>query len=141
MKVLVIVPAYNEEQNILYTVQDLLEQSSMVDYMVINDGSRDNTGKILDENNIRHLDMPINIGLTGVVRAGMEFALKKGYDAVIQFDGDGQHNAKYIADLISCWKETRADVVIGSRYVEQKKKFTLREIGGTLITACITLTT
>lgn len=141
MKVLVIVPAYNEEQNILSTVEDLVVNASEVDYLVINDGSKDNTATILDENNIHHIDMSVNIGLTGVVRAGMEYAYKKGYDAVIQFDGDGQHDATYISDIIHCWKESKADIVIGSRYVGQKKKFSLRELGGTLITACIFMTT
>lgn len=141
MKILVIVPAYNEEKNIMSVIDDLVSNAGCVDYLIINDGSKDGTEQILDEHNFCHLDMPTNIGLTGGVRAGMEYALKNGYDAVIQFDGDGQHDARYIADIIRSWKRTKADIVIGSRYMKQRKKFSLRELGGTLITACIYLTT
>ena len=141
MNVLVIVPAYNEEQNILSTVADLRENAPMVDYIVINDGSKDDTGKILDENDICHIDMPINVGLTGVVRTGMEYACKKGYDAAIQFDGDGQHDARYISDMIECYQKEKADIVVGSRFVSCKKSLSLRGLGGALITGCIFLTT
>ena len=91
MRVLAIVPAYNEEESLQSTVEELMASCPDVDILVINDGSRDATGAICDREGYNHLDMPINCGLTSGFQAGMKYALRHGYDAAVQFDADGQH--------------------------------------------------
>lgn len=140
MKVLVIIPAYNEEENILRVVRQLESANTGCDYIVINDCSKDNTPKILDENKINHLDLPVNLGLTGAVQTGYKYAYENNYDAAIQFDGDGQHLPEYIPALVK-EIENGYDIVIGSRFVDVKKHMSARMIGSRLISAMIKLTT
>ena len=140
MKVLVIIPAYNEEENILRVVRQLEAANTGCDYVVINDCSKDNTPKILDENNINHIDLPVNLGLTGAVQTGYKYAYENNYDAAIQFDGDGQHLPEYIPALVK-EIENGYDIVIGSRFVDEKKHMSARMLGSRLITAMIKLTT
>lgn len=140
MKVLVIIPAYNEEENILRVVRQLESANTGCDYIVINDCSKDSTSKILDENNINHIDLPVNLGLTGAVQTGYKYAYENNYDAAIQFDGDGQHLPEYIPALVK-EIENGYDIVIGSRFVDVKKHMSARMIGSRLISAMIRLTT
>lgn len=121
MKILVIIPCYNEEKNIVNTVNDL--KKVKVDYIVINDGSTDNSLKVLQENKIPHINMVNNVGIGGVMQTGYKYALKNNYDIAIQFDGDGQHDASYIKDLIKPIKEKRANLVVGSRFVWNESEF------------------
>lgn len=116
MKVIVIIPCYNEEDNILKTVKNLQEANKNVDYIVINDGSIDNTREICIENNINMIDLPINLGIGGAVQTGYKYAFYNDYDVAIQLDGDNQHNPKYIENLIDEINKGN-DMVIGSRYV------------------------
>ena len=85
MKVLVIIPAYNEEENILRVVRQLEAANTGCDYVVINDCSKDSTPKILDENKINHIDLPVNLGLTGAVQTGYKYAYENDYDAAIGY--------------------------------------------------------
>lgn len=140
MKVLVIIPAYNEEESILHVVKKLEEANTGCDYIVINDCSKDSTGKLLDENGINHIDLPVNLGLTGAVQTGYKYAYYNDYDAALQFDGDGQHLPKYIPLLVK-EIENGNDIVIGSRFVDKKKHFSLRMLGSRIITAMIKITT
>lgn len=140
MKVLVIIPAYNEEENILRVVRQLEAANTGCDYVVINDCSKDNTPKILDENKINHIDLPVNLGLTGAVQTGYKYAYENDYDAAIQFDGDGQHLPEYIPALVK-EIENGHDIVIGSRFVDVKKHMSARMVGSRLITTMIKLTT
>ena len=140
MKVLVIIPAYNEEENILRVVRQLEAANTGCDYVVINDCSKDNTLKILDENKINHIDLPVYLGLTGAVQTGYKYAYENNYDAAIQFDGDGQHLPEYIPALVK-EIENGYDIVIGSRFVDEKKHMSARMLGSRLITAMIKLTT
>lgn len=140
MKVLVIIPAYNEEENILRVVRQLEAANTGCDYVVINDCSKDNTLKILDENKINHIDLPVNLGLTGAVQTGYKYAYENNYDAAIQFDGDGQHLPEYIPALVK-EIENGYDIVIGSRFVDEKKHMSARMLGSRLMTAMIKLTT
>lgn len=140
MKVLVIIPAYNEEENILRVVRQLESANTGCDYIVINDCSKDNTAKILDENKLNHIDLPVNLGLTGAVQTGYKYAYENDYDAAIQFDGDGQHLPEYIPALVK-EIENGYDIVIGSRFVDVKKHMSARMIGSRLISAMIRLTT
>ena len=100
MKTLVVIPAYNEALNIEKTVHDLEINAPDVDYVVVNDGSKDNTLEVLKKNHFNYIDGFCNLGLFGAVQTGFKLALKEDYDVVIQFDGDGQHSAKYIEPLV-----------------------------------------
>ena len=140
MKVLIIIPAYNEALNIEKTIKDV-KQNTNCDYIIINDCSKDNTKEICEKNNFHVLSLPINYGLTSGIQVGMKYAMQKGYDIAIQFDGDGQHQAKYIKDLVKEIENENCDIAIGSRFVTTKKPFSLRMIGSSLISICIKLTT
>lgn len=140
LKTLVVIPAYNEALNIKKTVIDLKNNAPDVDYVVINDGSKDNTLEVLEQNNFNYIDSICNLGLFGAVQTGFKLAMKEKYDVVIQFDGDGQHSAKYI-DLLVKEIEKGNSIVIGSRFVDEKKPFTARMIGSRLIAGAIKLIT
>lgn len=140
MKVLIIVPAYNEAQNIEKTVKDIKDNTNY-DYIVINDCSKDNTKEVCEKNNFNMLSLPVNFGLTSGIQLGMKYAYQKGYDIAIQFDGDGQHQAKYIKELVSKIEKENVDVVIGSRFATEKKPVTSRMIGSRLISSVIKITT
>lgn len=140
-RVLVIIPAYNEEESIVSTVEELLSVAPQFDYVIVNDGSRDNTRSICKERGYRLLDLPANVGLTYGFQAGIKFAQRNGYDAAIQFDADGQHRPEYIASLVDEMYGSDADIVIGSRFVTEKKSHSARMIGSRLITFFMHLTT
>lgn len=120
MKVLVIIPAYNEEKNIVRTVTNLKKQCPNVDYVVINDCSKDNTEDVLKDNNFNYISLPVNLGIGGGVQTGYKYAVENNYDIAIQFDGDGQHDAAYIDKLIKPILDGKADMVIGSRFIENE---------------------
>lgn len=140
MKVLAVIPAYNEEESLASTVQELVEEAPDVDYVVINDGSSDATEEICKTNEFNYVSHPVNLGLTGGFQTGCRYALQHGYDAVIQFDADGQHMPAYIAPMVAEMQQTNADIVIGSRFVSEEKPLTARMIGSRLITTIIKLT-
>lgn len=140
MKTLVVIPAYNEALNIEKTVHDLEVNAPDVDYVVVNDGSKDNTLEVLRKNYFNYIDGFCNLGLFGAVQTGFKLALKEDYDVVIQFDGDGQHSAKYIEPLVK-EIENGNSIVIGSRFVDEKKPFTARMIGSRFIAGAIKLVT
>lgn len=139
-KTLVVIPAYNEALNIEKTVDDIKNNAPEVDYVVINDGSKDNTLEVIRSNHYNHIDGFCNLGLFGAVQTGFKLALKENYDVVIQFDGDGQHSAKYIYTMVS-EIENGNNIVIGSRFVTEKKPFTARMVGSRLIAGAIRLVT
>ena len=139
-KVLLVIPAYNEEKNIERVVKRLQEEFPELDYIVVNDGSRDKTASICREKGFHLLDLPVNLGLAGCFQAGMRYAYEKGYAYAIQFDGDGQHRPEYIAPMERKMRE-RYDIVIGSRFLEGKKDWSMRMIGSRMIGAAIRLTT
>ena len=115
MRVLAVIPAYNEEACIEDTIQMLRDTCPDVDYLVINDGSKDQTGPICEASGINVANLPINTGLASGFRTGMKYAWRHGYDAVVQFDADGQHLPEYIPHMASTMSETRAGIVIASR--------------------------
>lgn len=139
-KVLLVIPAYNEEKNIEKVVDRLQSEFQELDYIVVNDGSRDRTAAICREKGYHLLDLPVNLGLAGCFQAGMRYAYEKGYSYAIQFDGDGQHRPEYIAAMKERMDEGY-DIVIGSRFVEEKKDWSMRMIGSRLIGAAIFVTT
>lgn len=138
--VLVLIPAYNEQDNIKRVVDNLIKNYPQYDYVVINDGSKDNTKKICLENNYRLLDLPVNLGLAGGFQAGMKYAYQMDYDYAIQFDADGQHRPEYIESIVNKMNEGY-DIVIGSRFVNEKKDTSLRMLGSRLISWAIKVTT
>lgn len=140
-EVLIVIPAYNESASLPKLIEDIREACPDYDYVIVNDGSRDATRKICAQYGFNLLDLPVNLGLSGAVRAGIRYANYCGYDYAIQIDGDGQHRPEYIPSLLKCMEETNADIVIGSRFKTEKKPFTLRMIGSRLISGAIRLTT
>ena len=138
---MIIIPAYNEAENIERVVDNLIENYSQYDYVIINDGSTDDTRKICARRGYNLLDLPINVGLSGAIKSGMRYANYYGYDYVLQLDGDGQHDPMYIKDLQTCMEQTGADIVIGSRFKTERKPLNSRMIGSQLITTAIFLTT
>lgn len=141
MKVLAVIPAYNEEDNIVSTVDDLLRNAPGVDYVVVNDGSSDLTAQICRERGFRTIDLPVNLGLAGGFQTGMKFAYERGYDYALQFDADGQHSAAYVWPMVQQAQSEGSDIVIGSRFCTQKKPISARMLGSMLITGMIRLTT
>lgn len=119
MKKLVIIPAFNEEQNIKCVVDSINSSGLDVDIVVVNDGSRDDTSRVAREAGARVIDLPINLGIGGAVQAGFLYAYQMDYDAAIQVDGDGQHDVKDLSKLIIAIENEEADVIIGSRFVEK----------------------
>ena len=140
LKVLVIIPAYNEESNIKKVVNDIQTNAVDVDYVVVNDGSKDDTLDILKRNHYNYIDSICNLGLFGAVQTGFRYSLESDYDCAIQFDGDGQHLAKYIPLLVDEISKGN-DIVIGSRFVNEKKPISARMLGSRLISTSIKIVT
>lgn len=134
MKVLAIIPAYNEEECLGNTVSELTSVCPDVDYLVVNDGSHDRTPQICDELHLNHIDMPVNCGLTSGVKAGMKYAYRHGYDAAVQFDADGQHMPEYIPKMAEAMRREGADIVIASRSLAGGGAVGARGTGAKLIT-------
>ena len=140
-RIIAVVPAYNERDNIVSTIEDLRNNASGVDYVIVNDGSKDDTLSICREHGYNVIDLPVNLGLAGAFQTGMRYAYEHGYDYAIQFDADGQHSAAYIAEMVYVAEEKGANIVIGSRFATQKKPVSARMAGSVLISAMIMLTT
>ncbi|MDD6999009.1 MAG: glycosyltransferase family 2 protein [Oscillospiraceae bacterium] len=140
LKLLIVIPAYNEEGSIERVVDDLIQNYPQYDYVVVNDGSRDRTAAICRSRGYRLIDLPVNLGLAGAFQTGLRYAAEHGYDCAMQLDADGQHLPRYIAPMLEKL-EAGADIVIGSRFVTVLKPRTLRMVGSYLISWAIRLTT
>ncbi|MGN0746330.1 MAG: glycosyltransferase family 2 protein [Aristaeellaceae bacterium] len=146
-RILVIIPAYNEEASILGTVADLRAHFPEADCIVVNDCSRDRTRSMLLEHRIPFLDLPLNLGIGGGVQTGYRYALAHGYDIAVQFDGDGQHQAAYLRPLIQPILDGEADMTIGSRFVPREgedrgfQSSAMRRAGISILSALIRLVT
>ncbi len=138
MKTLVIVPAYNEENNIVSVVEKI--KALKYDYVVINDCSIDRTKEVVAEHDINCINLQKNIGISGVTVKGFEYARKHGYDCVVCVDGDGQHQPMYVPDLEKAIEKGN-DYAIGSRYVTEKKPYNPRMIGSRVLVFLIRLKT
>ena len=136
---------HTEEEAVLKQRLDVAKQEMQkafeYDYVVINDGSTDDTRKICARRGYNFMDLPVNTGLSGAVKSGMRYANYYGYDYVLQLDGDGQHDPAYIADMIDEMERTGCDIVIGSRFKTERKPINSRMIGSQIITTAIWLTT
>lgn len=126
-KIILIIPAYNEEENILKTYKKIVDYNKKnktnYDLIVINDGSKDKTGEILDKEKIPHIDLIHNLGIGGAVQTGYKYAYYHNYDIAVQFDGDGQHDINYVKNIIEPIINNKADFVIGSRFVDNVSSF------------------
>ncbi|MCI8559614.1 MAG: glycosyltransferase family 2 protein [Dorea sp.] len=118
MKKLVIIPAFNEAESIVGAVEDIRKNAPEFDYIVINDCSEDMTAEMCKKNDIKVLELPINLGIGGAVQTGYAYAYRNQYDIVVQFDGDGQHAACFLETMAEALISQEADMVIGSRFIE-----------------------
>lgn len=119
-KVLIIIPAYNEAENIERVVDNIVENFPQYDYIVINDGSRDNTRDICKQRGYQFLNLSINLGIGGAVQTGYKYAKDKDYDVAVQIDGDGQHDIAYLEKMLPYLESGEADIVIGSRFIDKE---------------------
>ena len=144
MKILVIIPAYNEEQNILNVVKNIQNYKKYkLDYIVINDGSTDKTLDVLVSNHLNFISLANNLGIGAAVQTGYKYAYDHDYDIAIQFDGDGQHDINSIEKLIT-QIQNGADMVVGSRFIGTESKFKstkMRQMGIKIISVFIFLFT
>jgi len=120
MKKLIIIPAYNEELNIVDTVKRANALSPDYDVIVVNDASTDHTREMCEQNNIPHLNLPVNLGIGGAVQTGYRFASRHGYDIAVQVDADGQHNPEFLNKMEQILVDEEADMIIGSRFLENE---------------------
>ena len=143
MRKLVIIPAYNEQGGIVKTVRDVEEHAPEFDYIIINDCSTDHTLEICREHGFPVVNLPVNLGIGGGVQTGYVYALRQGYDIAVQFDGDGQHNARYLNEMAEKLKDEHLDMVIGSRYIKKEgfQSSGLRRVGIRYFTWLIKLIT
>lgn len=138
--ILVVIPAYNEETNIELVVNRLIADYPQLDYVIINDGSTDQTAEICRKNGFNVVNLPVNLGLAGAFQTGMKYAYRNGYCYAVQFDGDGQHRPEYI-DSMRKKIDEGYDIVIASRYATEPKPMSIRMIGSRLIQMAIKMTT
>lgn len=120
MKKILIIPAYNEEENIVRTVEAIKKSAQSFDYVIINDCSTDGTRKICEEKGFNIVNLPINLGIGGAVQTGYKYAYENGYDVAVQVDGDGQHDPEFLNIMAEYLTEHKVDMVIGSRFIEKK---------------------
>lgn len=115
-RMLVIVPAWNEEATLPTVVAEIHDTVPGADVLVVNDGSTDRTAAVARATGANVLDLPINLGVGGAMRAGYKYAHRSGYDVAVQLDADGQHDPREITELVRRMRETSADLVIGARF-------------------------
>jgi len=120
IKKLIIIPAFNEADNIEKTVQAILRNAPDFDYVIINDCSGDKTREICEKNGFNIVNLPINLGIGGAVQTGYRYAYEMGYDVAVQVDGDGQHDPEFLNQMAEYLMSHQLDMVIGSRFIEKK---------------------
>lgn len=120
MKKLIIIPAFNEASNIERVIDNLTENYPEYDYVIVNDGSSDDTASLCAEKGYEVINLPINLGIGGAVQCGYRYALRKGYDIAIQMDGDGQHDPKFLDEITAVIERGEADCVVGSRFINKE---------------------
>lgn len=118
-KILVIIPCYNEQANILHTVDELHAVCPQADCLVVNDCSTDASAALLAEHGVPFLDLPVNLGIGGAVQSGYRYARANGYDIAVQLDGDGQHDPQYLPAIVGPVAAGKLDMCVGSRFVEK----------------------
>lgn len=120
MKKIIIIPCYNEKDSILSTINKIKNEDPDFDYIVINDCSTDNSKELLEENSVNTINLPINLGIGGAVQMGYIYAYNYNYDIAVQIDADGQHNPRYLSEMLNELVKNNSNIVIGSRFIENK---------------------
>lgn len=143
MKVLIIIPAYNEEASIMDVINSIDIFYPSADKLVINDSSTDNTREVLKQNGVEFLDLPVNLGIGGGVQAGYLYAYENGFDIAVQMDGDGQHCAEELEKIIIPVENGTANVVIGSRFIDKDgfQSSAMRRVGIRLLSGLVRICT
>jgi len=141
MRTLIIIPAYNEAKNITAVVAELHANAPWADYVIVNDCSTDETARICTENQFNMISLPVNLGIGGGVQTGYRYALSQNYDIAVQFDGDGQHMAEYIGDLVAPIESGQADITIGSRFIKKEgfQSSSMRRLGISFLSGLINI--
>lgn len=143
MKLLVIIPCYNEQENIVNTIERLRRTCPQADYLVVNDCSTDASEAILQAHGYNHVQLPVNLGIGGGVQTGYRYAVEHGYDVAIQMDGDGQHDPAYLMDVVAPVAAGELDMAIGSRFIKKEGFQTsfMRRLGINILSGLIFLLT
>ncbi len=141
MRILVVIPAYNEEESLPSTVRELREKAPEADFVIVNDGSKDRTGDLCRDQGYPVLELPTNLGLTGAFQTGIRYACEHGYDAALQLDADGQHDPAYILPMMEMMEREKLDLVLGSRFLTEKRPRSLRMAGNAMIECALRVTT
>ena len=119
-RILIMIAAYNEEENIERVVDHLTSHYPKYDYVIINDGSTDRTAEMIAERGYNYLLLPMNLGIGGAIQTGYRYAREYGYDIAVQMDGDGQHDPAYLDVLTAPIINGEADYCIGSRFIDKE---------------------
>lgn len=143
MKILVIIPCYNEQESIERVIENLKANAPFADYLIVNDCSTDKTLGILQANDMNYINNPVNLGIGGGVQAGYLYARENGYDVAVQMDGDGQHDPKYLEKVCAPVIDGTYDMCIGSRFIEKEgfQSSFMRRLGINIISFMIKLFT
>ncbi|HHV99656.1 MAG TPA: glycosyltransferase family 2 protein [Clostridiaceae bacterium] len=143
MKILTIIPAYNEEKSITSVIANVRRYVPESDILVVNDGSSDNTALYAAAANAMIINLPFNLGIGGAMQTGYMFARDNNYDIAIQVDGDGQHNPSDIQKLVKPVIDNLTDMAIGSRYISRTsyRSSYLRRIGMIFFSALVAFLT
>lgn len=134
-QVLIIIPCYNEEFSLPLVLADIrstaFAEGFVINPLVVNDCSKDKTGQVAQDFKVKVLNLPMNLGIGGAVQTGFKYALRNNFDLAIQLDGDGQHPPAQINKLLDAWQQTKANVIIGSRFIDGEgfQSSLLRRIG------------
>lgn len=123
-KVLIIIPAYNEEATILRVIEGLYKVCPSYKILVINDASSDNTSLLAHSTGLATVvDLPVNLGIGGAVQTGLRYANRHHFDCAVQFDADGQHQPSDVSRLVDLVLSDECDVAIGSRFIGDSKMY------------------
>ena len=143
MKILVIIPCYNEQESIERVIENLKANAPFADYLIVNDCSTDETLRILQANGMNYINNPVNLGIGGGVQAGYLYARENGYDVAVQMDGDGQHDPKYLEKVCAPVIDGTYDMCIGTRCIEKEgfQSSFMRRLGINIISFMIKLFT
>ena len=141
-RILIIVPAYNEEASIERVIEGVGAELPYADVLVVNDGSTDRTSEKARRSGAIVLDLPFNLGIGGGMQAGYKYADEKGYEIAVQVDGDGQHDPKEIPKLLTVLEKKEADMAIGSRFIGESlyKGSAMRKVGISILAYAISIT-
>ena len=117
MKKLIIIPAYNEGENLKNTIKNIQTYAPSFDYVIVNDCSKDNTRELCKTEKFHVINLPVNLGIGGAVQTGYQYAMENDYDLAVQVDGDGQHDARFLNTMADYLLENKVNMVIGSRFI------------------------